>query len=167
MAQTEYLSQRDRLVADAWQTSGIAVAWQQGVEDLVEARGKPNIQRMAGFRPNAVGAQSVDLRELPSMAILCIYSIAAVKNIFAWDADKNEKLQAERGLSFEVIVAVIEQRGVLDDIINPSVNFPDQRALVVEIDNYAILVPYVIDGATTFLKTAFPSRRATRLYLNR
>jgi len=87
-------------------------------------------------------------------------------NIYDWDNEKNKTLQAERGLSFESIVAVIEQYGVLDDIENPSANFPHQHALVVAIDNYAVIVPYVADGETKFLKTAFPSRRATKLYLN-
>ena len=87
-------------------------------------------------------------------------------NIYDWDNEKNERLLAERGLSFESIVAVIEQYGVLDDIENPSANFPNQRALVVAINNYAVVVPYVKDGETKFLKTAFPSRRATKLYLN-
>ena len=85
---------------------------------------------------------------------------------YDWDNEKNEKLLAGRGLSFESIVAVIEQYGVLDDIENPSANFPQQRALVVAIDSYAIIVPYVTDGETKFLKTAFPSRRATKIYLN-
>lgn len=87
-------------------------------------------------------------------------------NIYDWDNEKNERLLAERGLSFESIVAVIEQYGVLDDIENPSANFPHQRALVLAINNYAVIVPYVTDGETKFLKTAFPSRRATKLYLN-
>jgi uncharacterized DUF497 family protein len=87
-------------------------------------------------------------------------------NIYDWDNEKNERLWAERGLSFESIVAVIEQYGVLDDIVNPSANFPHQRALVVAINNYAVVVPYVTEGETKFLKTAFPSRRATKLYIN-
>ncbi len=86
---------------------------------------------------------------------------------FDWDSEKNKKLRAERGLSFESIVAVIEQYGVLDDIENPSANFQHQRALVVAINDYAVVVPYVTDGETKFLKTAFPSRKATKLYLNR
>ena len=90
----------------------------------------------------------------------------AVTKTYDWNNEKNEKLLAERGLSFENIVAVIEQYGVLDDIENPSANFPQQRALVVAIDSYAIIVPYVTDGETRFLKTAFPSRRATKTYLN-
>lgn len=90
-----------------------------------------------------------------------------METTFAWNADKNKRLVAQRGLSFEEIVAVIEQQGVLDDIANPSGNFPEQRALVVAINGYAVLVPYVMEGDTFFLKTAFPSRRATKLYLNR
>jgi uncharacterized DUF497 family protein len=88
-------------------------------------------------------------------------------NTYDWDNAKNKKLLAERGLSFESIVAVIEQYGVLDDVENPSANFPHQRALVVAINSYAVIVPYVLEGDTKFLKTAFPSRRATKLYLNR
>jgi uncharacterized DUF497 family protein len=88
-----------------------------------------------------------------------------MSNIFDWDDAKNKKLMAERGLSFEMIVAAIDQYGVLDDIANPSLNFPHQRALVVAINDYAVLVPYVGEGDVKFLKTAFSSRRATKLYL--
>ena len=84
---------------------------------------------------------------------------------FEWDDRKNQKLSAERGISFEMIVAVIDQYGVLDDIENPSANFPHQRALIVAVNGYAVIVPYVTDGDVMFLKTAFPSRRATKLYL--
>lgn len=87
--------------------------------------------------------------------------------IFTWSEEKNAKLQAERGLRFEDIVAAIEAGGLLDDISNPSGNFPDQRALVVAIEGYAVLVPYVESREGLFLKTAFPSRRATRVYLKR
>lgn len=86
---------------------------------------------------------------------------------YAWDSTKNEKLLAERGFGFEDIVAAIELHGVLDDISNPSSNFPHQRALVVALNVYAVVVPYVMEAETMFLKTAFPSRRATKIYLNR
>ena len=86
---------------------------------------------------------------------------------FVWSEEKNAKLQSERGLSFEQIVAAIEAGGLLDDVSNPSGNFPDQRALVVAVDGYAVLVPYVQGDEGLFLKTAFASRRATRAYLKR
>ena len=40
-------------------------------------------------------------------------------NFYAWDPDKNARLSAERGLSFEQIVAEIEMHGVLDDVETP------------------------------------------------
>ncbi|AAO91568.1 hypothetical protein [Coxiella burnetii] len=36
---------------------------------------------------------------------------------------------------------------------------------VVELNGYAYLVPFVEEGGKLFLKTAFPSRKATKLYL--
>ena len=69
------------------------------------------------------------------------------------------------GLSFEQIVAEIEMHGVLDDVENPNPAYPHQRVLFVAVDGYAVAVPYVTDGETKFLKTAFHSRRATRIYL--
>ena len=86
-------------------------------------------------------------------------------NSYTWDAEKNKKLLAERGFWFEKIVAEIEQNGVLDDLDNPSPSYPHQRILFVGLNNYAVAVPYVIDGNIKFLKTAFFSRRATKLYL--
>ena len=55
---------------------------------------------------------------------------------------------------------------MLDDIENPSQNFPHQRALIVAVNNYTVLVPYVMDGDIMFLKTAFPSRRFHKIYLS-
>ncbi len=83
---------------------------------------------------------------------------------FAWNPEKNQQLIAERGFSFEEILAVTEARGVLDDVSNPSSRYPDQRMLIVDLNGYAVVVPYVQDGDVKFLKTAFYSRRATRLY---
>jgi uncharacterized DUF497 family protein len=87
-------------------------------------------------------------------------------NSYNWDAEKNRKLLAERGFGFEEIVAEIEHGGVLDDVEHSSPNYPHQRILFVAVKNYAVAVPYVMDGDTKFLKTAFLSRRATKLYLD-
>jgi hypothetical protein len=86
---------------------------------------------------------------------------------FAWDAEKNAKLQSEREFGFEDIVAAVEVGGLLDDVSNPNSNFPHQRMLIVALSHYAVAVPCVADGGTKFLKTAFYSRRATKIYLNR
>ena len=42
---------------------------------------------------------------------------------------------------------------------------PDQQLLVVEINNYAYLVPFLKDENGKFLKTIIPTRKATREYL--
>ena len=47
---------------------------------------------------------------------------------------------------------------------NPE-QYPGQRILVVEVNQYVYLVPYVEDDDYLFLKTIIPSRKATRDYL--
>ena len=44
---------------------------------------------------------------------------------------------------------------------NPA-KYPKQRVLVVNVDNYAYLVPFVDSKEGWFLKTIIPSRKATR-----
>ncbi|NKX43089.1 toxin [Roseicyclus persicicus] len=84
---------------------------------------------------------------------------------YRWSAEKEAALRADRGLEFDALVLAIETGGLLDDIENPSRNFPHQRAYVVAWDGYAVIVPYVRDGDTVFLKTAYRNRKATRRYI--
>ena len=72
-----------------------------------------------------------------------------------WDKNKNKLLQLERNLSFEAIVVAIEQGKLIDVVSNPSKNHIHQNVLIVEIDNYLVLVPFVEDEEKIFLKTAF------------
>jgi len=86
---------------------------------------------------------------------------------FRWNAEKNETLTTERGISFESIVIAIESGGLLDVLAHPNqAKYPKQRILVVSCDNYACLVPFVEEEDYFFLKTVIPSRKATRVYLN-
>lgn len=86
---------------------------------------------------------------------------------FQWSADKNEVLQEERGVSFEAIVVAIDSGGLLDILAHPNPDkYPRQRVLVVELDGYAYLIPFVEVSSFYFLKTIIPSRKATRDYLN-
>ncbi len=86
---------------------------------------------------------------------------------FRWNAEKNETLTSERGISFESIVVAIESGGLLDILAHPNqARYPKQRILVVSCDNYAYLVPFVEEEDYFFLKTVIPSRKATRDYLN-
>ena len=85
---------------------------------------------------------------------------------FTWDAEKNEKLKRERDISFEEVVFHIEGCHVLDILEHPKQNkYQGQRILVVQIENYVYLVPFIEAENEIFLKTIIPSRKATRLYL--
>jgi uncharacterized DUF497 family protein len=83
-----------------------------------------------------------------------------------WNSTKNQQLIVERGVSFEDVVFHLQQGALLDDIEHPnSDKDPGQRALVISIDDYGYLVPYVEDQKEMFLKTIIPSRKATKKYL--
>ena len=82
---------------------------------------------------------------------------------YRWDSGKNERLKAERGVSFERVVMHIERGGLVGVYDHPNpVKYPNQRVLVVNIDDYAYLVPFVDSKEGKFLKTIIPSRKATR-----
>ena len=79
-----------------------------------------------------------------------------------WNSGKNEILKRERGISFGEIAYLIESGQVIG--IEEIPRHPDQKMYVLEIDNYAIIVPYVENEDEIFLKTAFPSRKYTKKY---
>ena len=85
---------------------------------------------------------------------------------FRWSVEKNALLQQERGLSFEQITVAVESGGLLDIVAHPNAErYPRQRIMVVVIDDYAYLVPYVEEEEHLFLKTIIPSRKATRDFI--
>jgi uncharacterized DUF497 family protein len=87
---------------------------------------------------------------------------------FRWNHEKNEVLKKDRGISFEEIVLAIEADGLLDELQHPNPDkYPNQSILVVALEGYVYLVPYVEEKSYYFLKTVIPSRKATRDYLQR
>ena len=86
---------------------------------------------------------------------------------FSWNDEKNQMLQHQRGISFEEVVFHIESGDVLIVIDHPNQErYPGQRIFVVNIRDYAYLVPFVESEPEFFLKTIIPSRKATRDYLS-
>ena len=79
-----------------------------------------------------------------------------------WDSEKNEILKHMRGISFEEIAYLIESDQILGVEENPG--RPNQKMYVLQIENYAIIVPFVEKDNEIFLKTAFPSRKDTKRY---
>jgi hypothetical protein len=85
---------------------------------------------------------------------------------YKWNYEKNERLKAGRGVCFEQVVLHIEQGDLLDVVEHPNkFKYPNQHVLIVKIESYVYLVPFVEDETYKFLKTIIPSRKATRYYL--
>ena len=86
--------------------------------------------------------------------------------VFRWDLRKNALLTRERGLSFEQIVLAVEGGDLLQVIAHPNpARYPNQKIMVIAMDGYAFLVPFVQEEGGYFLKTIIPSRKATRDFL--
>jgi uncharacterized DUF497 family protein len=92
-----------------------------------------------------------------------------IKNtIIIWNPAKNETLKEQRGIDFnDVLIAIMENR-VLDVVTHVNKDkYPNQSMMIIEIDNYIYVVPFVTDGdKTIFLKTIYPSRKATAKYID-
>jgi uncharacterized DUF497 family protein len=82
-----------------------------------------------------------------------------------WNTEKSLRLKESRGVCFEDVVYYIEKGCILHDYEHPNQKrYPGQRIMVIGVDNYAYLVPYVEDEEEIFLKTIIPSRKATEIY---
>lgn len=87
---------------------------------------------------------------------------------FDWDEEKNIKLKEERGIGFEEVVIALDEERVLYRGDHPNQNkYPGQKIVVVEIKDYAYVVPFVEDDEKIFFKTIIPNRKATKKYLRK
>lgn len=85
---------------------------------------------------------------------------------FDWNEEKNKILKLEREVGFEDVLLAIEAGNLLDIIEHPQkTRYPRQRIFIVNINNYAYLVPFIENREKIFLKTIVPSRSATKKYI--
>ena len=85
---------------------------------------------------------------------------------FDWDKEKNKLLHDERGISFEDVIQALDEGKEIDRISHPNKKrYPNQKQIIVNLENYAYIVPYVEDEEKVFLKTIIPSRKMTKKYL--
>lgn len=85
---------------------------------------------------------------------------------FEWDEDKNLLLRFERNVSFEQVVEAVANGKILDILEHTNkVKYPNQILIVVNINEYACVVPAVKIYDGYFLKTIFQSRKYTKKYL--
>jgi hypothetical protein len=83
---------------------------------------------------------------------------------YAFDPDKNSWLIRERGIGFEQIIALIDAGKLLRVLEHPNrTKYPEQLLYEIDVDGYVYVVPVVQTGTTLFLKTIYPSRKATKV----
>jgi hypothetical protein len=83
--------------------------------------------------------------------------------------EKNQLLKATRGVGFDEIIVLLKRGDLLADKKHISKSHPNQRIYVIKIGKYAYAVPYVVNPQTNgiFLKTIYPSRKLTKLYIKK
>ena len=87
---------------------------------------------------------------------------------YYFDPSKNALLKEKRGISFEEIILLIGEGCLLDVVEHPNKKeYPNQQFYVVDVSGYAYLVPFVREENKIFLKTIYPSRKATKKYLGK
>jgi hypothetical protein len=85
-----------------------------------------------------------------------------------WNDEKNAELNDRYGFGFERVLVALNEGFLLDNRAHPNKGrYGHQRQLVVEIEAYVWIVPFVQDGDVVFLKTMFPSRKATKQFMER
>lgn len=87
-------------------------------------------------------------------------------DFFSWNNEKNEQLKNERGICFEDIVLRIHSDHILAIVNHPNQKkYPSQKILIINVDGYAYMVPFIEQQEGFFLKTIIPSRKYTKQYL--
>jgi len=85
--------------------------------------------------------------------------------VYKWNEDKNSILKATRGVSFDDVVAILANDGIIDNYKHPQKDkYPNQYIYVISINNYIHYIPYVIDTDYIFLKNIIPSRKLNKQY---
>lgn len=86
-----------------------------------------------------------------------------------FNEEKNQLLKATREISFENILEAIKEEKVLAAIAHPNIKHKHQRMYILAINDYAYVVPYVINDQKKeiFLKTLYASRVFTNKYLKK
>lgn len=87
---------------------------------------------------------------------------------FDYNIEKNKLLKESRGINFEDVIKAVKSKRVIKDFNHYNFKkYPNQKLLIVEIDNYAYVVPYVIDKIrkVKFLKTVYADHDVTKEYL--
>ncbi len=86
-----------------------------------------------------------------------------LNNIIRWDEEKNQLLQIQRGLSFEMVLEKMEHGEILSRQKHPNhKKYPHQEIFVLELGGYICYIPFVESEGEIFLRTIIPSRKLNK-----
>ena len=86
---------------------------------------------------------------------------------YQWDENKNRQLVQTRNISFQDVMAAIKNNQLIAITKGISSNHKEQMSFIIKLKDYVYVVPFVADKQNQiFLKTAYPSRKYTKFYLN-
>ena len=81
-------------------------------------------------------------------------------------AEKNQALQSQRGISFEEVMACVENGGLFATLEHPNTErYENQKPWVARMRAYVYLVLFVEPDSEVFSKTIIPSRKASKQFL--
>lgn len=85
---------------------------------------------------------------------------------YTYSPEKNLQLIRDRDISFDEIIAAIDNDQILDILDHPNKKkYAHQKMYVIKAKEYIYVVPFIIDSdGNIFLKTIIPSRKAKQQY---
>ena len=90
-----------------------------------------------------------------------------MKKIIKWDEEKNQILQIQRGLSFEMVVECLENGNILARREHHNKDkYPNHYIFILQLDVYICYVPFIENENEIFLKTIIPSRKLKKEFKN-
>lgn len=85
---------------------------------------------------------------------------------YEWNKEKDKQLRLTRGIGFEDITTAANNRQIIVILKHSNpLRYKNQNLMIIKINNYAYCVPFVEGNNKRFLKTIYPSRKYTKIYL--
>ena len=83
-----------------------------------------------------------------------------MNKVIRWNEEKNQILQIQRGVSFEMVLDKLDANEILAKRSHPNrEEYPNQQIFVLEINGYICYIPFVENDEEIFLKSIIPSRK--------
>jgi TATA-binding protein-associated factor Taf7 len=79
-----------------------------------------------------------------------------------FNEEKNKLLKEKRWICFDDVLDAINNGDVID--ITPNVNYKNQQNIILKINNYIYICPFVREKDWIFLKTLYASRKHNKIY---